>query len=102
MFVLQYNMEHILGTPPAKRKRHANFTEEELQILVSKVAENRNILFGTLQGPHLTQLERDIAWRRVQTAVNSSSRVQRDVSEVCIVLIYVSYNIIMYIKNDCY
>ncbi|KAJ3661684.1 hypothetical protein Zmor_006071 [Zophobas morio] len=55
----------------ARRKRVSNFTEAEIEVLVSDVEQKRATLFGSLKGPKLTHFNRDVAWNTVLDCVNA-------------------------------
>lgn len=64
------------------RKRSKNYTETEIEILVKEVANRKNVLFGPLRGPNVTQFHRDWAWKKVASAVNAVAPVPRKVEEL--------------------
>ncbi|KYB24574.1 hypothetical protein TcasGA2_TC031761 [Tribolium castaneum] len=65
-----------------KGRRAKNFTPTEVEILIVEVENRRNILFGPLKGPSLTQYHRDRAWDQVLSHVNSVAPCVRSVGEL--------------------
>ncbi|RZC39405.1 Myb DNA-bind 5 domain containing protein [Asbolus verrucosus] len=51
------------------KMRSKNFTSTEITIMVEEVERRRNVLFGPLKGPRLTQFHMYRAWEKVVEAV---------------------------------
>ncbi|CAH1383330.1 unnamed protein product, partial [Tenebrio molitor] len=62
--------------------RAKNFTTTEVDILVKEVEKRRQVLFGPLRGPSLTQFHRDRAWEQVLSCVNAVAPAIRTVGEL--------------------
>lgn len=67
--------------PPAKKRRAANFTDEQLMVLIQEVADRKTVILGPLTSV-VTNRTKDMAWRAVTEAVNAFSRVPREVAEI--------------------
>lgn len=65
------------GVPAAKKRRAANFTEEELILIVQGVAERKVVLLGPLPSV-VTNKSKTLSWKAVTEAVNSVGRIQRE------------------------
>ncbi|KAK3895148.1 hypothetical protein Pcinc_001114 [Petrolisthes cinctipes] len=72
---------HAEVQPPAKKRRAANFSEEELMILIEEVAERKAVLLGPLTSV-VTNKGKELAWKAVAEVINSVGVVQRNVSDI--------------------
>ncbi|KAK3895906.1 hypothetical protein Pcinc_000406 [Petrolisthes cinctipes] len=72
---------HAEVQPPAKKRRAANFSEEELMLLIEEVAERKAVLLGPLTSV-MTNKGKELAWKAVAEAINSVGVVQRNVSDI--------------------
>lgn len=63
-------------------RRAKNFTATETTILVNEVEKRRDLLFGRLKGPNLTQFHRDRGWDQVVNAINAVAPAPRKLTEV--------------------
>ncbi|KAK3889672.1 hypothetical protein Pcinc_006238 [Petrolisthes cinctipes] len=72
---------HAEVQPPAKKRRAANFSEEELMLLIEEVAERKAVLLGPLTSV-VTNKGKELAWKAVAEAINSVGVVQRNVSDI--------------------
>ncbi|KAK3876629.1 hypothetical protein Pcinc_018602 [Petrolisthes cinctipes] len=72
---------HAEVQPPAKKRRAANFSEEELMLLIEEVAERKAVLLGPLTSV-VTNKGKEFAWKTVAEAINSVGVVQRNVSDI--------------------
>jgi hypothetical protein len=70
----------------ASRKRSANFSADETEVLTSAVTKRQALLFGHLSGP-LTMAAKATGWEEVAAAVSAASSCKRSASEVCCVRI---------------
>ena len=66
----------------SNKTRSKNFTTTEVSILVDEVTKKRDVLWGPLKGPKLTQFHRDRAWKSVVESVNAVAPVVRSLEEI--------------------
>ena len=66
--------------PTVKKER--NFSETEMETLVSLVDANRLVLFGSLTAG-IKGKQNNAIWKEINVAVNSVSNVHRATEEVC-------------------
>ncbi|KAK3863792.1 hypothetical protein Pcinc_030471 [Petrolisthes cinctipes] len=72
---------HAEVQPPSKKRRAANFSEEELMILIEEVAERKAVLLGPLTSVVINK-DKELAWKAVAEVINSVGVVQRNVSDI--------------------
>ncbi|KAK3890900.1 hypothetical protein Pcinc_005199 [Petrolisthes cinctipes] len=72
---------HAEVQPPAKKRRAANFSEEELMLLIEEVAERKAVLLGPLTSVVINK-GKELAWKAVAEVINSVGVVQRNVSDI--------------------
>ena len=65
----------------ASRKRSANFSSDEVEVLTSEVAKRSRLLFAKLQGP-CTSAAKERGWTEVAEAVTAVSSFGRTKAEV--------------------
>ncbi|KAK3888409.1 hypothetical protein Pcinc_007537 [Petrolisthes cinctipes] len=61
---------------PIKKRKQATFTEDELEVMVTEVAERKQVIFPTFSET-ITRRLKDTAWGEVTAAVNRVSRAGR-------------------------
>ncbi|KAK3893077.1 hypothetical protein Pcinc_003070 [Petrolisthes cinctipes] len=61
---------------PTKKKKQATFTEDELVVMVTEVAERKQVIFPACS-EIITRRLKDTVWREVMAAVNRVSRAGR-------------------------
>ena len=66
--------------PTVKKKEE--FSETEMETLVSLVDANRLVLFGSLKAG-IKGKQKNAIWKEITVAVNSVSNVHRATEEVC-------------------
>ena len=66
--------------PTAKKK--SNFSETEMETLVSLVDAKRQVLFGSPKAG-IKGKQKNAVWKEITVAVNSVSNVHRATEEVC-------------------
>ena len=74
------------------RKRSANFSTDECEVLTTEVVKRQQLLFGQLAGP-LTMAAKASGWEEVAAAVSAVSSLKRSASEVCFLSTLVNINI---------
>ena len=67
---------------PTVKKKKRNFSETEMETLVSLVDANRLVLFGSLKAG-IKGKQKNAIWKEITVAVNSVSNVRRATEEVC-------------------
>jgi hypothetical protein len=65
-----------------KGRRAKNFTHSETSVLVTEVEKRRQVLYGPLRGPSLTQFHRDRGWEQVLSCVNAVAPTLRTVGDL--------------------
>lgn len=64
-----------------RRAKKRNFSETEIEALVTEVGHNQKILFGTLECG-VTNKRKNIDWDKVTSGVNAVGSEQRTISEI--------------------